>query len=161
MSIDYGNFIGYYVQNLSKRFTHRHNTMLEQIGLTYSQFRILSCLWERDARTQNCILKDTLIKPASLTGILATLERKGYITKEKKDEDGRSRVVCLTEAGRALEKPSFDIILDLENQVREGVAKEALPGLISELEKLLTYTEGLSIPPLPESAKALLKNQSK
>lgn len=156
MREDYSTFVGYYVQSLSKLFTHRHNVMLEKIGLTYSQFRIINCLWERDGRTQNCILKDTLIKPASLTGLLTTLERKGYVERRRTEADGRSKVVWLTEKGKALEGASFDIIQSLESQVVSCIPEAERKPFIEMLSTLLEYTSKLEVPELPESASALV-----
>lgn len=157
MHLDYSSFVGHYIQSLAKLFTYRHNTMLEQIGLTYSQFRILCCLWERDDRTQNDILKDTLIKPASLTGLIVTLEKKGYITRERDNSDGRSKVVSLTPKGRALEEASYDIIIALDQQVFEAVPAEDRAALIAQLDQLLQYTSSLPVPELPDSARKVLK----
>lgn len=155
------NYVGYYVQNLAKLFIHRHNTMLEQIGLTYSQFRVIFCLWERDGRTQNCILKDTLIKPSSLTGLLLTLERKGYLERRRTTEDGRSKVVWLTDKGKQLEQASFDIIVALEEQVVACIPEGERAHFLEVLKDFNACCNQLDIPELPASAKALVVTKGK
>ena len=153
MKRDYSTYIGYYIQNIAKLFTHRHNTMLEQIGLTYSQFRVLLYLWEEDGISQNLLVKDNLMKPASLSGILLTLEKKGYIIRKKDASDARCKLVHLTDMGRALEKISFDIINVLEIQVQEAFDSEEGQKLVDILNDLKTCVDTLSIPQMPESAK--------
>lgn len=153
MKRDYSTYIGYYIQNIAKVFTHRHNTMLEQIGLTYSQFRVLLYLWEEDGVSQNMLVKDNLMKPASLSGILTTLEKKGYIIRKTATADARCKLVYLTDQGSALEKISFDIINTLEKQVQEVFDAENGLKLVDILQELKTCVDSLDIPDMPVSAK--------
>ncbi|MCK8059426.1 MULTISPECIES: MarR family winged helix-turn-helix transcriptional regulator [unclassified Fusibacter] len=155
MQRDYSEFVSYYVQNLSKMLTYRHNAMLEEIGLTYSQFRILCSLWGSEEKTQNEILKDLLIKPATLTGLLVTLEKKGLIVRHRGENDGRSKYVHLTEKGMALHKASFDILDTLDKQISDGIKDPCRDRMIACLSDLLAYTNELDLPELPASAQAI------
>jgi len=157
MEKDYSKFVGYYIQNIARVFTHRHNTMLEQIGLTYSQFRILASLWRKEGQTQNDMVCELMIKPATLTGLLCTLERKGYLERKKSTEDGRIKFVFLTEKGRSLETVSYDIIHVLDTQIAQGVPDACKKKIVNCLSNLYNYSSKLELPELPESARYLSK----
>jgi DNA-binding MarR family transcriptional regulator len=158
---DYSDFVGYYVQNLAKMLTYRHNAMLEEIGLTYSQFRILCSLWGSEEKNQNEILQDLLIKPATLTGLLVTLEKKGLIVRHRGESDGRNKYVNLTDKGKDLQSASFDILEALDKQLVLGIEGPCEDQLKTCLAALLTYTSQLELPELPPSAQAIKGQKGK
>ncbi len=47
MEKDISNNLGFYIQRISRLITYRHNLMLEEQGITFSQFKVLLSLWEK------------------------------------------------------------------------------------------------------------------
>ncbi len=72
-------------------------------GLTPAQFVVMGALWDRDLRPLKELAIVALCTPATVTGIVDVLERKGLVTRESNPADRRSLLVQLTEAGRAME----------------------------------------------------------
>jgi DNA-binding MarR family transcriptional regulator len=54
---------------------------------------------EREA-TAGCLAKYAEISPASMTAMLDQLERDGYVTRRRSDQDRRQVFVALTDLGR-------------------------------------------------------------
>lgn len=75
---------------------------LAPLGLTHPQYLVLLTLWEEDGRRQGDIAQTVRLEPATVSPLLARLERAGLITRHPAPEDVRSRIVRLTDAGRAL-----------------------------------------------------------
>lgn len=65
------------------------------------QGRILALLRAKPQTTQRELSYLLDMRQQSLSELLAKLEEKGFVTREKSDEDGRVTVVRLTEAGAA------------------------------------------------------------
>lgn len=133
--------LGFYIQRISRLITYKHNEMLEEEGITFSQFKVLMTLWEKDHRTQNEILEEILVKPSTLSGLINILEKKKLLIRTVDTKDGRIRRISLTEKGRSLEKISLQIIDDLEKEISKSISedeKEILIEMLSRIKETLT-----------------------
>jgi DNA-binding MarR family transcriptional regulator len=81
-------------RRLRGRDQHRHG------GLSHHQIRALFHLSKEPEITAGCLAKNAEISPASMTAMLDQLERDGYVTRRRSDEDRRQVLVALTELGR-------------------------------------------------------------
>ena len=73
--------------------------------LTLSEMHMLESIGKRSGQsvTLTDVAQDLEITPPSVTAMAKRLERKGYITKDRSNEDGRRVHVVLTAAGRQAE----------------------------------------------------------
>lgn len=70
-------------------------------GRQRGQNRILGILSENPEISQRALQEQLGIEPGSMSEILAKLEEKGFLVKEKDENDRRRMIIRLTEAGRA------------------------------------------------------------
>ncbi len=75
---------------------------LDQIGLTYPQYLVLSVLWEGDDQTITAIASRLDLEPSTITPLVKRLEQAGNLVRKRNPEDERQVKVLLTEQGRAL-----------------------------------------------------------
>jgi DNA-binding MarR family transcriptional regulator len=75
---------------------------LDQIGLTYPQYLVLSVLWETDDLTVSAIATRLDLEPSTITPLLKRLEQAGYLLRKRNPEDERQVKVVLTEEGHAV-----------------------------------------------------------
>lgn len=87
---------------------HRHGAMGDPLR---GQGRVLALLKAKPQTTQRELSYLLDMRQQSLSELLSKLEEKGYITREKSEEDGRVTVVTLTESG-ANAAPSPDQMQD-------------------------------------------------
>lgn len=73
---------------------------LDQIGLTYPQYLVLSVLWEGDDQTISAIASRLDLEPSTITPLVKRLESAGYVVRKRNPEDERQVRVMLTEQGR-------------------------------------------------------------
>ena len=87
---------------------------VSEAGLTPAQYSVLHLLWERDERPFRDFAEALLCTPATVTGIIDTLERKGLVRRKPNPADRRSLLATLTEGGRALQgsTPNLDRVYD-------------------------------------------------
>lgn len=85
-------------------FTHRIG------GSRRGQGSILSVLAQRPGITQTELAQTLGVKSASVSEVLMKLERKGFVKREKAEQDRRNIQVTLTEAGQQhLNRPEEDL----------------------------------------------------
>jgi DNA-binding MarR family transcriptional regulator len=133
---NYSNSIGFYIQEVAKKSTEKFNQEFRQIGITYSQFRVLNCLWKKGDLTQKEIHKIIAVRPSTLTGILEILEKKELVTKKMSQEDERFRMISLTDKGRLLEKDAWETILYFDKLVEELYDESFNSQMLEELKRL-------------------------
>lgn len=68
-------------------------------GVTPSQYAVYSQLHRRQA-TPGRLCQVLGLRPATLSGHLAAIERRGHLTRHRHEADGRSVVLVLTDEGR-------------------------------------------------------------
>jgi len=61
----------------------------------------LSCCCDSHTVNQRDLERELRLKPSTINGIVNRLEEKGYILRRTSPEDGRCRLISLTESGQA------------------------------------------------------------
>ncbi len=74
--------------------------VLKTHGMARSQFQVLYLVNTSGSLTQKQLLDTLKVEPATLSGVIDTLENKGLITRSIATDDRRSRTLELTETGR-------------------------------------------------------------
>jgi len=93
----------------SNRLTSIYRPLLAPYGLTYTQFIVLMALWEQDGISITRLAQKTGLTNATMTPLLKRLEKKGYIRREKIENNERQKSVVLTKAGHDLSSKSGEI----------------------------------------------------
>ena len=115
----------------SRAVVRRYEPHLNKLGLTYTQYITLLCLWEKDALSVKELSERLYLDSGTLSPLLATLERKGIVSRARSKADERVVTVSLTEEGRALEEKAKDIPLAV------GTCLPVTPKESAELYRLL------------------------
>jgi DNA-binding MarR family transcriptional regulator len=71
-------------------------------GVTADQFVLLACLAEEDAITQRELARRASSDPSTIRAMLVLLEGRGLISRERRPDDSRARVVTLTAKGQRM-----------------------------------------------------------
>ena len=86
----------------SKEIVRRYGPLLEELGLTYTQYICMMALWERDGISVRELGDRLFLDSGTLTPLLKKLEARGLLVRERSVEDERCLVVRLTEEGRSM-----------------------------------------------------------
>jgi DNA-binding MarR family transcriptional regulator len=112
----------------------RTNAALAKFRLTADQFVLLTALAEGDAIAQRELVQRTSSDPNTMSEMLARLELRGLIVRERHAMDARIRSVVLTPEGRriqrALWRASDPLRVKMEQLFRPG----ALEIMIEQLD---------------------------
>lgn len=75
---------------------------LNQIGLTYTQYLVMMVMWEVEKISVKEMGKKLFLDSGTLTPVLKTLEKKGYVSRARSKKDERVLIVTITKEGIAL-----------------------------------------------------------
>lgn len=79
-----------------------YKPMLDELGVTYTQYLALSALWEKDGLTISVIGDRLALEPSTITPAVKRLEAAGFVVRQRNASDERLVEVHLTEKGRSL-----------------------------------------------------------
>ena len=99
---------GYLANHMARLFAQHLHRRVRPLGLGPAQFPVLLALRDRGTGLTQRQLVDRLdIEQATVANTLARMERDGLIRRTANPEDARSRLVALTEKGRAACEPAI------------------------------------------------------
>lgn len=84
-----------------------YKPLLDELGITYPQYLVLSSLWEHDAQTVGGIARRLDLESSTITPLLKRLEQAGFVRRERRVTSEREVEVRLTKAGQAMRARSL------------------------------------------------------
>ena len=91
------------IGQIARKLEMMQRAITQVAGLTPAQFAVLTTLWQKDGMPFKDLAKANWCTPATMTGIVDTLEKKGLVTRQANPADRRSLLVCLTSAGTSIQ----------------------------------------------------------
>jgi len=105
------NFLCFAIYSANLAFGRAYKPILEQLGLTYTQYIAIVALWEQDNQTVSGLGEKLFLESNTLTPILKKLEAMGYLRRQRDPADERQVKVSLTDAGRRLREKGLGMNL--------------------------------------------------
>ncbi len=135
---DYQNIVLPWVGKTAKMMSIFITDRFKQHGLdlTLEQMIILKILQEKDGCPQNDLALVTERHKASLTRLLATMEKKNLVAKIPDKSDKRVNRVYVTKTGQKYFQSTIPIMLETMNEIQEGLDKEEIRITIGALQKI-------------------------
>lgn len=87
----------------SRAMTSFYRSLLDELQITYPQYLVLLCLWERDRVTVREIGDALRLDYGTLSPLLKRMEAAGIVRRERSTEDERAVQISLTPYGREME----------------------------------------------------------
>ena len=111
-------------------------------GMHISHFGVLNHLARLgDGRTPLSIANAFQVPKTTMTHTLAVLEKRRLINMAPNPEDGRSKVVMLTEAGLKARQDAIAAMTGPLHRLTEGLGHELLSELLPRLEVLRKFLD--------------------
>ena len=93
----------------AKEVIRQYRKPLEALNLTYTQYIVMMVLWERGSMTEGELGEIVHLDSGTLAPLLKRLDRMGYITRSRPDDNERRLLLTLTEAGEALRERALSV----------------------------------------------------
>jgi DNA-binding MarR family transcriptional regulator len=119
------DFLCFAIYSTNLAYGRAYKPLLDELGLTYTQYIAIVALWEQDNQTVSGLGEKLFLESNTLTPILKKLETVGYLRRQRDPADERQVLVSLTDAGRGLREK-----LGARNLVKaSGLSPEDFPKL--------------------------------
>jgi len=96
----------------------QYKPYLDELDLTYTQYIAMMVLWEKHSVTVKELGETLYLDSGTLTPLLKKMEAKGLLTRRRSEQDERSLIVRLTEAGEALKEKAVSVPYQMASCVR-------------------------------------------
>ena len=129
--------LSFLVRQAHRAFVARLVDKLVPHDVSAAEWAVLRMLWLEEGLTQVALAARMRVRKASLTSVLSTLERKGYLRRTQRGEDRRKYHLFLTRQGLALEKELLPIGAAINRRALAGVDPEDADVAMLVLERLI------------------------
>lgn len=107
-----------------------------ELDLTPEQFLLLDTLWNMGKMTQQT-MADTVGKDKnSITKLIDALERKGYVRREKAEDDRRANFIVTTQKAMDLRDHAKEKGIEALEIILDGISDDERRMLVSTLVKI-------------------------
>ena len=130
-SIYLANQLCFPLYALAKDVVRKYRKPLDELGLTYTQYVVMMVLWEFGSMTEGELGKKVFLDSGTLAPLLKRLEKQGYISRTRPQDNERKLLISLTDEGSDLRDRALEI-----PQVMEGCIDLPEEDLI-ELKRIL------------------------
>lgn len=114
---------------------------LTRHGVSFGHWAFLRILWESDGLTQRAISVEAGLMEPTTSAALATMEKLGYIRRERRPDNRKNVLVFLTPKGRALRRK----LVPLAEEVNEIAVRGASAADVAAARRtLLVMIENLA-----------------
>ncbi|WP_103335299.1 MarR family winged helix-turn-helix transcriptional regulator [Pseudotabrizicola formosa] len=140
MTLALPDMICFALYSATHAMQHVYKPLLDDLGLTYPQYLVLTALWEQDKQTVGALGRQVQLDSNTLTPLLKRLEERGVVTRTRDDRDERQVNITLTDAGRALQGRAAHIpacVLE-----KSGLSLEDLTRLRDQITTLRDHLRG-------------------
>lgn len=134
-------------------FERLSSSHIHTLGLTPPQFDIIATLGNTAGMSCKELGEKTLITKGTLTGVLARLEEKGLIRRRMSQEDRRSFIIQLTEAGEREFERVFPAHLEFCKSHFVQYSDEDFSALEQQLAKLHAHMKAVVADIRPSPSK--------
>lgn len=99
-----------------------YRPVLDQLGVTYPQYLVLSVLWEKDGQAIGAIADRLSLESSTITPLVKRLEAAGFLQRQRNPADEREVIVTLSPKGKSLHQKSKCLIETLLDRSELSVA---------------------------------------
>lgn len=102
----------------SKEIVRQYKPFLNELNMTYTQYITMMVMWEHKELTVKELGQYLYLDSGTLTPLLKTMEKKGWVERNRSKEDERVLNVSITEAGEKLRESAVNIPAQLAGCVK-------------------------------------------
>ena len=134
------NEIREHIDKISSQMRRQYSEMLRELDLHVGQDNLLCKLWTEDDITQMQLTELLNCEPSTVTNMVKTLEKKGFVYRKKDPVDGRVSRVYLKEKGVSVREPITQNLRKQQDKLLKGLTAEnrvLLNEFLQQMEKNL------------------------
>lgn len=119
----------------AKEIVRKYKPLLDRLDLTYTQYITMMVMWEYKELNVKEIGEKLFLDSGTLTPVLKTLEHKGYIKRNRDENDERNVIIHITESGNKLKDQALTVPEEIFKCIK--LSEEEASFLYNVLYKIL------------------------
>lgn len=119
----------------SKEIVRQYKPFLDELDMTYTQYITMMVMWEHKELSVKELGQYLYLDSGTLTPLLKTMEKKGWVSRARSKEDERVLNVTITDLGESLKAKAVKVPEQIASCVR--LEPEEAIQLYKTLHKLL------------------------
>jgi MarR family transcriptional regulator, organic hydroperoxide resistance regulator len=136
------DFLCFAIYSANLAYGRAYKPILEELGLTYTQYIAIVALWEEDNQTVGGLGEKLFLGTNTLTPLLKKLEGMGYLRRRRDPADERQVVVSLTDAGRRLREKGLGMNLVKASGLTPAEFAKMQKGVVALRDNLIKAAKG-------------------
>lgn len=124
---------------VAKEVVRRYRKPLEKLGLTYTQYIVMMVLWEHGSMIEKELGEIVHLDSGTLAPLLRRLEKQGYITRTRPENNENKLMIGLTENGEKLKDDALTVPEEMSGCIR--LSEDELNTLRALLNKAIIVME--------------------
>lgn len=121
-------------------FNQLYRPLLEEIGLTYPQFLVMTALWSEEGRSVKQLGEALYLDSSTLTPLLKRLEAAGLIARSRNPRDERQVLLSVTDQGNGLRAKAAQVSAAIRDAVgidsaTAGALRAGLDGIRDKIHE--------------------------
>lgn len=130
------------ISKLSNQIRRRIDALASKDEFSGAQGRVLHfILSQPEELFQRDVEEEFGLRPPTATEILKKMEQNGLIRREPTAYDARLKQIIVSEKAMQYQKPVMDGLMQLEEDLTEGISKEELAVFLQVVEKMTENME--------------------
>lgn len=120
--------------------------MLRQgnVGMTPEQFLLIDILWNQGPMSQQKIADAMMKDKNSITKLIDSLEKNGFVVRQKDMTDRRSNTIVLTEKSETMKSGAKEAGISMLDNILDGISEEELRSFLDTLGKMSANIDSLA-----------------
>jgi MarR family transcriptional regulator, transcriptional regulator for hemolysin len=127
---------GFIMHDVARLMRTGFDRRVRRVGLTRSQWWVLTFLYRREGVTQSELAEDLDIEKATLGRLLDRLEASGWVARQADAKDRRVKRLHLTPAVAELMATMREIAAEMRTEALAGIGPEEAEQLVDILLKI-------------------------
>ena len=139
--------LGKYILDAAHKIRLGLNSRFDREGITGMQARIMGFIEMNGAQGKDVYQKDIeaefKISRSSVTSVLNTMEKNGFISRQSVKNDARLKKIILTEKALNVSADHRNTVIHFERSLMENMSKEEIRTLKFLIDKVINNLENI------------------
>lgn len=139
--------IGYLIRHASKLLTAQVNELFTEQAISFVQYIVLIHLRDGHAKTAAEINQHLCHDSGALTRVIDQLEERGFVRRERNNQDRRMMELILTQEGEAIVNVASKMVFAHYNALLTDYTPEEIDSLVHLLARLINNLQEVTSNP--------------
>ena len=128
---------GYLINHTARLFAQGLREQVAPLGIAPAQFMTLLELWREDGLTQKELMERLDVEQATMANTISRMERDGLIERRPHPEDGRARLIYITDRAKSLEAAATKAARNVNQSFLSALSPDERKQFIQILQQIV------------------------